>query len=562
MTDSKVIYGNIVTMDEKQPRAQAMAVRDGKITFVGTKDDAKAYVAKDIEVIDFGAGTVYPGFIDSHSHLGLLSTIIAGGPAFPYGDTYENNVRDMTEYIRENPGKELYKAFGYTPDPGRGDPTHDLLDAIEIDGRKFDKPVIIKEISGHACWLNKAAMEKFGVNRDMVKKYGDVAVPCDASGEPVGCLKETPHYAVVGSIPVEPEEAKAIFEELEEGHLACGYSMIADCGIDEGANPMVTALAGLAREGRLKQKVRAYYQIFETCADPLSEVDHAVELVKEYNCDRFKIIGIKIFLDGVNGGMTSWSLDPYVSYRYKGEPYSGYKRWNYDRIDELAAIIRKANENGLSIEFHAIGSGAARYALDAIEKAQAGITDPDFRNAVAHLYCVDKEDVPRFGKLNVIPVAAPQWYVFSPAEVKGEKMIYGDPETDKNLRGNGYLDMGTLQSYLDTGANLVFHSDADDHKKPGTILFCAVNKYDPTADPEMKPRNIKERMSAADAVKCFTVNSAYALHEEKNAGTLEAGKDADFVVFDADFTDDAVMADPKICGITPKALYINGEKIY
>ncbi|MBQ0100283.1 MAG: amidohydrolase family protein, partial [Lachnospiraceae bacterium] len=85
---------------------------------------------------------------------------------------------------------------------------------------------------------------------------------------------------------------------------------------------------------------------------------------------------------------------------------------------------------------------------------------------------------------------------------------------------------------------------------------------DPTADPEMKPRNIKERMSAADAVKCFTVNSAYALHEEKNAGTLEAGKDADFVVFDADFTDDAVMADPKICGITPKALYINGEKIY
>lgn len=127
MAADKVIYGNIVTMNEKQPRAQAMTVRDGKITFVGTKDDAKAYVTKDTEVIDFGAGTVYPGFIDSHSHLGLLSTIIAGGPAFPYGDTYENNVRDMTEYIRENPGKELYKAFGYTPDPGRGAPTRVIV---------------------------------------------------------------------------------------------------------------------------------------------------------------------------------------------------------------------------------------------------------------------------------------------------------------------------------------------------------------------------------------------------------------------------------------------------
>lgn len=557
-----VVYGNIVTMDEQQTRAQAMVVQDGKIAFVGSKEDAIAMIDDNTEVINLESSTIFPGFVDAHSHLGLLSTIMAGGPKVPYGDTYEDNVRDITKFIKENPGRELYKAFGYTPDPARGDPTHDLLDVIEIDGKKFDKPIIIKEVSGHASWLNKAAMEKFGVNKDMVKKYGEDVVTCNEDGDPLGCIKETPHYAVLGAIPVELEEAKEIFDEMQDMHLSRGISMIGDCGIDEGANPMVTAMAELAEEGKLKLKVRAYYQIFETCKDPLKEVERGIEYAKKYNYDNFKIVGFKIFLDGVNGGMSSWTINPYVGYKFKGEAYFGYKRWDYDRIDELAKIIRKANENNLFIEFHAIGSGAARFALDAIEKAQEGCDSSNYRNAVSHLYCVDKDDVPRFAKLNAIPVAAPQWYVLVPEEIVGEKMIYGDPEIDKNLDGNGYLDMGTLQSYLDTGAKLAFHTDGDPDQEIGRLLFCAVNKYDGFTDPEMKPRNIKEKMNAYDSMKCMTVNSAYALNEEKNVGTLEIGKKADFVVFDVDLTDETIMKDPKVCMVTPKSLYVNGEEVY
>ncbi len=562
MNANKVIYGNIVTMNEQQPRAEAMAIQDGKIVFVGTKDDAQAFLDKDTEVVDFGSEVVYPGMIDAHSHLGLLTSIMGGGPRFLWGDSYEDNVRDMTEFIKANPGREIYKAYGFTSDSVRGVPSHELLDGIEIDGKKFDKPIVIAEVSGHLCWLNKAAMEKFGVNKEMVKRYGESVVPCDANGEPIGCVKETPHFAIFNTLPLEREEAKEIILQMQGSHLESGYSMVGDCGINEGPNPMVTAMGELAQEGRLKQKVRAYYQIFETCEEPLREVDRAVEYAKQYNSDSFKIVGIKIFLDGVNEGLSSWSLNPYKHYQFQGKAYSGYKRWDYDRIDELAEIIRKANANGLSMQFHAYGSGSARYALDAIEKAQAGIEQPDFRNAVSHLLCVDKEDLPRFAKLNVIPTVAPQWYIFVPQSIEFEKMIYGNPETDKELDGNGYLDMGYLQSYLDTGANMVFHSDGDDNVNPSIVFFCAVNKYDAYHAPDMKPRNIKERMSAYDAVKCFTVNSAYALHEEANVGTLEIGKQADFVVFDADFTDDTVMADPKVCGIPPKALYINGEKIY
>ena len=557
-----MIYGNIITMNEQNSRAQAMSIREGRIEFVGSKADAQAFLDVDTKVIDFGSKVIYPGMIDAHNHMGLLSTVIAGGPRFAYGDSYEKNVQELTEYIKENPGKEMYKAYGYSPDPLVGDPTHDLLDAIEIDGKKFDKPIIVTEVSGHASWLNKAAMEKFGVNREMVEKYGEDVVTCDSDGEPLGCIKETPHYAVLGSIPVDLEEAKEMFVEISEDHLKHGYTMIGDCGIDEGANPMVTAMGELAREGRFRLKVRAYYQIFESSAEPLKEVDRAIEYAKKYNCDSFKIIGIKIFLDGVNAGLSAWSLKPYVGYKFKGKPYSGYKRWDYDRIEELAKIIRKANENGLSVELHAIGSGAARYALDVIEKAQAGIEHPDFRNAVSHLYCVDKDDIPRFGKMNAIPVVAPQWYVFVPAEIEGEKMIYGDPEKDKNLEGQGYLDIGPMQSYIDTGAICAFHSDGAGDDVPSRLFFNAVNKYDPIMDPNMKPRNYKEHMNAYDAVKCMTVNSAYVLKEEDNLGTLEKGKQADFVVYEVDFTDEDVITNPMVCGILPKAMYINGEKIY
>lgn len=169
-------------------------------------------------------------------------------------------------------------------------------------------------------------MDKFSVNKDLVKKFGEDLVLCDDNGEPIGCLKESPHYAVAGSIPVDLDEAKAIFTEIQQDHINHGYSMVGDCGIDEGANPMVTAMGQLAQEGKLKIKVRAYYQIFETCEEPLKEIDKAIKYAKKYNCDAFKIIGFKIFLDGVNGGMSCWTLEPYKNYKFKGQPYSGCKR--------------------------------------------------------------------------------------------------------------------------------------------------------------------------------------------------------------------------------------------
>lgn len=222
MYADKLVYGNIVTMNENQPRAQAMAIKDGKIVFVGAKDEAQAFFGKDTEVVDFGSKTVYPGMIDVHSHLGLLTSIMGGGPKFCWGDSYEDNVRDMTEFIKANPGREIYKAYGFTADTVRGNPTHELLDNIEIDGKKFEKPIVIAEVSGHLCWLNKAAMEKFGVNKDMAKKYGESVVPCGADGEPVGCVKETPHFAIFATLPLEIEEAKEIMLQMQEAHLQRG----------------------------------------------------------------------------------------------------------------------------------------------------------------------------------------------------------------------------------------------------------------------------------------------------------------------------------------------------
>lgn len=149
MNSTKVIYGNIVTMDKDKSRAEAMIINGEKITFVGSKDDAQNLIDSNTEVIDFSGKTIYPGFIDVHSHIGLLSTIMAGGPSFDYGDSYEKNIEELTKYIEENPGKEIYKAYGFTPDSNRGFPTHEMLDNIEIDGKKFDKPIVVMDVNGH-----------------------------------------------------------------------------------------------------------------------------------------------------------------------------------------------------------------------------------------------------------------------------------------------------------------------------------------------------------------------------------------------------------------------------
>lgn len=162
-------------------------------------------------------------------------------------------------------------------------------------------------------------------------------------------------------------------------------------------------------------------------------------------------------------------------------------------------------------------------------------------------------DVPRFGKLNAIPVIAPQWYTFVPAEIGAEKMIFGE---------ENYADVSPLQSYLNTGAIPAFHVDGDFDMIISRLFYAAVNKVDLFEDPDMQPRNIKERMSPYDAVACLTKNSARALKEENNVGTLEVGKRANFIVYDVDFTDEETMSNPENCVVKPKSQYINGEKVF
>lgn len=107
---------------------------------------------------------------------------------------------------------------------------------------------------------------------------------------------------------------------------------------------------------------------------------------------------------------------------------------------------------------------------------------------------------------------------------------------------------------------MAFHSDGDPDVEISRILYAAVNKVDLFEDPNMRPRNIKEKMQPYDALKCMTTNSAYVLKEEDTVGSLEAGKQADFIVYDIDFTNEEAMKDTKTCGIAPKHLYINGQK--
>mgnify|MGYP003319636243 CR=1 FL=1 len=326
-------------------------------------------------------------------------------------------------------------------------PTHDVLDKYASD----EVPIIIAGGGGHAALLNQKAIEYFHV-KDLISVYGTDGIKVDENGEPTGYLLETPRFNLFQQIPIGKEEIKEFFLFWQENSLKSGFTTICDAGIVETEQlPMVSAFKELAEEGKLKVKVRALCEITETNPDPIKEVDKIARLASECDNDYFRITGVKVFLDGVVEALTTWTLNPYTAEAGKGDHYYGYIRWNEDRKEELIEIVKYANEKGLQVHMHAIGEGAANYALDCYEAAYKALPDTDARNAVAHLTYVTEDMPKRFADSKVIAVVNPTWSTWKYGTKEDEIKVYGETEA---------RNMYKIRSFIDAGAVTSFHTDS------------------------------------------------------------------------------------------------------
>lgn len=540
----KLILGNVITMDDSLPRADAIAVRDGIIVKVGTEAEARAAVSDAAEVIDYTGKWVYPGFLEPHTH-GMLAGQRAVGQAdlskiIPAD--YEQYKQVIKEFIESHPGKDMYMAAGWNEDGTYLD--HSYLDAILPD-----KPLIMNTAGGHSCLLNKKAMERFGFDDASVEKYGTALVHVDAEGHPDGYICEEPAIKLLGCLPSTLEDIKAYLLNWQEFALSHGFTGVADAGVELLSPLTIEAYKELADEGKLVVRHYGYLLAADNTADPAALAAEVAQKAEKYNSEYFKVVGIKAFLDGVIEAHTGWLLED-----YNDQPgYRGVQRFNDP--DKMVELLVSAQKHGLSVHVHSEGDGATHFMLDCIEKAQAITGDKDQRNVLAHLHVVDPEDIRRMGDTHSIPAVAPLWTPVVEGEIEQELAYIGQERSD---------DSYPIKSFVDCGAKIVFHSDypiTHSIDIPASVFMANTRAIPGTTGEEFEQskRNTKESIGCKDSLLAVTQNVAYAWGEEDRMGTITPGKLANLTVVDNDLLDGDVMT---FYGSEILATIVDGNVVY
>ena len=537
-----LIFGNIITMDEKKPFAKAALVRGGVFAFIGGAEEAKALAGADAQVLDYGENYIYPGFLEAHSH-GYLAGDRAIGQANlskVLGTDYAKYREIIKEFIEKNPQREFYMAAGWAENDEKV--TKAYLDEICPD-----KPLIMNTGGGHSMLLNTKALEWAGIDREYAEKHGPAEVHVDENGEPDGYVCEGPVFEIMPRIPKTMEDAKNFLLAWQDIAFKTGYTAVGDAGV-ELVSPMATqAYYELEQEGKLKLRTYAYLRVAENAEDPKAEIARATADRAKYSNEYFHVVGVKTFLDGVIEAHTGWQLADYLD-----QPgYHGLERFNDH--DKMVELITAANAEGLSVHVHSIGNGATSFMLGCIEDAEKITGNLDQRNVLAHLQYVADEDIRRMAETGSIPAVPPLWTPNVPGGYDMEVAYVG-----KELADQAY----PIKSFYDAGANVVFHSDYP--VSPMMDIKLSVYTAEKRAYPEAlisgaSPRNVKEAITREQSLRAMTINVARQWRQEERMGSIEFGKLANMTVFDCDFLHDDIE---KVAQANIVATIVDGEEVY
>jgi hypothetical protein len=520
----------------------AVAVRDGRITFVG--DDATA--RRDHEgprtvVLDARGGLVAAGLEDAHLHL------LSGARSLDQVDLFGAATLDeigarVAAWAAAHPAAPWVRGRGwrYAPFPG-GLPTASQLDALVPD-----RPAYLRCYDGHSGWANRRALALAGIDAATPDPPHGRIVRDPARGDPTGALLEAAQELVERVLPV----ATAADDEAALGRAftalaAAGITAVQDAWVEADE---VALFRRLRDRGAIPLRVRLGMGMPPGIEPgPWADLlDRYEDLVGDLAGDPWLTSGIlKGFADGVIESMTAAMLAP-----YEGSTSSGDPAWS---PDALAAAVATASGRGWQVEIHAIGDAAVRMTLDAYERAgAAGAGDPGARrHRVEHIETIDPSDVGRFGRLGVIASMQPFHADPAPNQIA---TWAGNVGPERASRAWAW------RSILAAGGRLAFGSDWPVVPfDPFLALHGAVTRQTPAGEPSdgWLPG---ERLTIAEALSAYTLGSAYAAHAETRRGIIEAGRDADLVVLDQDLlAEDAAAA---ITGTRVVATVVDGRVVH
>ena len=503
--------GTVFTADAALGVAEAVAVRDGRIAWIGSAAEAGERIGPATRVLELEGRTVVPGFQDAHCHPA------EGGVELTRCGLYECHTREacleeIARYAAAHPELEWVEGSGWSIDSfEHGTPSRADLDAVAPD-----RPAYFLNRDGHGAWVNSRALELAGVTLETPDPSGG-RIERLGDGEAQGTLHEEAMNLVADLLPpVTPEEWEAGILGAQETFHRLGITAWQDARIDGPEH--LAAYRAVAERGGLTMRVEGNLLWDRSRGE--EQVEELVELRAGGSLERLRIRGAKIFADGVLENFTGALLDPYVGTDNYGISMLG--------AEELERAVVVLDAHGFQVHLHTIGDRAVRDALDAIEAAERANGKRDSRHHLAHLQLVHPDDLPRFAELGVLANVSPYWACHSG---------YVNELTEPFIGPERSARMYPFGSLVRAGARLVFGSDwTVSTCDPLPQLEVAVTRISPDARDE-EPLLPGEAIDLPTALQSFTAGSAHANFLEADTGTIEPAKLADLVVLDRDVLD-------------------------
>lgn len=521
------INGKIYTVNEKLPFAEAVITQGEKIVFVGSQRDAEELIEKNTKKIDLKGRLMLPGFIDNHTHFAHGGFYLLGIDLRPAKSTQEFK-QLVKEYVNQHEGK--WVTGGYWDHEQweiNNLPTKEMIDDFSPN-----TPIFISRFDGHMALANSYALKLAGITKDTPSPEGGLIVKDKKTGEPTGILKDLAKDLIDSIIP-EPsleEYKQATLRALQEAREN-GITSIQDITHKND----LTTYQNLEKERLLS--CRIYTRL------PLSEYKDLVNsgIQVGSGSDKLKIGSLKEFADGSLGSSTALFFEPYdqdpstCGLAMDVVTDGRLKEWSFD-----------ADKNKLQISIHAIGDNANYLMLNLFEEIIDVNPKWDRRFRIEHAQHVRFEDILRFAKLGVI--ASVQPYHCIDDGVWAEKRI-----------GDRIKYTHPYKSFLDANVKTCFGSDW-----PVAPLNAIYGIYAATTRRTLDDNNPngwipEQKISVEDAIRCYTINNAYAAFEENIKGSIEVGKLADLVVL----SDDIFSINPvKIKDVKVDMTVFDGKIIY
>lgn len=548
--DLAFVNGAVHTVDAADTQGQAVAVRRGRIVAVGSNRQIREVGGPATETIDLAGRSLLPGFQDAHIHPGGggLDRLRCDLSQVHSSDRYLALIR---AYADTHPDEPWILGGGWAMDvfPG-GIPDRAMLDAVVPD-----RPVFLTNRDSHAAWVNGATLRLARIDASTPDPV-DGRIERHASGEPQGTLQEGAMSLVKRHVPpnVTADVERGIL--LAQSYLhSLGITAWQDAIVGDGYPPFPNALdvyPTLDARGSLTARVVG--ALWWDRSRDLEQVDELIDARERTSGGRYRATSVKIMQDGVIENLTACMLHPYLD--PKGE--TDNRGLAYVDPAELPRYVTRLDAEDFQVHVHAIGDRAVRDTLDAFQAARAANGTRDNRHHMAHLQVVHPDDMSRFGALGVTANGQPLWASNDPAMTDLTLPVIG-PE-----RGTWQYPFGGL---LRAGATLAFGSDWP-VSSPDVLqeIHVAVNRTTPPGflyagggELEKEPFLPEHRISLAQAIRAFTMGSAFVNHLDDRTGSIEVGKLADLVVVSEDLfgLDPAEITQAKV-----DMTFVDGRAVY